>query len=94
MDSSLVPGSWLASLTPTACPFQSSEDLKQKRSPECPHPTKTLGPIIIADVQTSSSLILLLYNIPPQGCITDHSLYCCITVHCKDISRIIYLFSS
>lgn len=65
-----------------------------------PHQLKTpraplsVGPIINSDVQTSSSSIFLLYNIPRLGYITQHSLYCCITLPCKGISHIIHSFSS
>lgn len=76
-DSSLVPGSWLASLTPTACPFQSSADLEQKRSPECaPTPPKPWDP--------SPSLM----REPPV-----HSFYCCMIFHRKDVSQITHFIA-
>ena len=52
--SSLVPGHWLASLTPLACPSGSSANLEQKASPKCPTSTKTLGdPLSIGSITSA-----------------------------------------
>ena len=52
--SSLVPGHWLASLSPLVCPSGSSANLEQKSSPKCPTSTKTLGdPLFIGSITSA-----------------------------------------